>query len=139
MAEGNIEAIQKALDVALKAFGTANSITVALENIGAPTDTATPYLAGYFIPAPTETADLYFTDRRSGIYQIDINYSSGLGSGPCNRKADKLNAAFAPGKSFTRSPVCVEVVGYADERITVENGWARKPITIQWITHTERL
>ena len=37
MSEGITEAIQKALDVALKSFGVANSITVALENICAAT------------------------------------------------------------------------------------------------------
>ena len=42
MAEGITEAIQKALDVALKALGVTNSITVALENITAPTETSTP-------------------------------------------------------------------------------------------------
>lgn len=139
MAEGYTEAIQKALDIALKQFGTANGIKIALENIGAPTDTSVPYLAGYLLPAPTEDADLYFTDRRSGIYQIDISYASGAGSAVINRMTDLLNAAFKPGKELTRTPVCVEITNFSAERVTVSNGWAVKPITITWITHTERL
>jgi len=139
MSEGYTESIQKALDIAFKAFGTANSIVVALENINAPTDTATPYLAGYFIPAPNEDADLYFTDKRSGIYQIDINYASHLGTASINRMEDKLNAYFAPGNTLTRGNVCVQITNFSAARVTVENGWAIKPITITWQTHTERL
>ena len=99
MSEGYTEAIQKSLDIALKVFGVANSITVALENINAPTDTGTPYLAGFMIPSDVESADLYFTDRRSGIYQIDINYASTLGSAPINRMVDKLTSTFKPSTS----------------------------------------
>lgn len=139
MSEGCTEAIQKALDVALKSFGVTNSITVALENINAPTDTSIPYLAGFMIPSNVESADLYFTDRRSGIYQIDINYASTLGSAPINRMVDKLNAVFKPSTSLTRDPVCVEITKFSHERITVANGWATKPVTIEWVTHTERL
>ena len=139
MAEGFTEAIQSAIDGALIAFGIANSIKVGLENISISTNTATPHLAGFMMPADIESADLYFTDRRSGIYQIDINYASTLGSAPINRMVDKLNAAFKPSTSLTRDPVCVEITKFSHERITVANGWATKPVTIEWVTHTERL
>lgn len=133
------EDIQKALDSALIDFGVANSIDVALENINAPTDTATPYLAGFMLPAPTEDADLYFTDRRSGIYQIDVNYSSQLGSAQINRMTDLLNQAFKPSSEFSRNDICVEVTNFSAERITVQNGWATKPISLTWHTYTKRL
>ena len=139
MSEGITESIQKALDAALKAFGVANSIIVALENINAPTNTATPYLAGFLLPAPVEDADLYFTDRRSGIYQIDVNYASHLGSASINKMIDLLNLVFKPSSTFTRSGVCVEVTNFSPERLVVENGWATKPISITWHTYTERL
>lgn len=139
MAEGITESIQKSLDAALKTFGIANSIIVALENINAPTNTATPYLAGFLLPVPVEDADLYFTDRRSGIYQIDVNYASHLGSAPINKMTDLLNAAFKPSSTFTRSGVCVEVTNFSPERLIVENGWATRPISITWHTYTERL
>jgi hypothetical protein len=139
MTQGYTEAIQSAFESALTAFGVANSIKVGLENISISTNTATPYLAGFMIPADIESADLYFTDRRSGIYQIDINYASTLGSAPINRMVDKLNAAFKPSTSLTRDPVCVEITKFSHERITAANGWATKPVTIEWVTHTERL
>ena len=41
------EDLTKAFDVALMNFGSTNSIAAALQNIDAPTSTATPYLAGY--------------------------------------------------------------------------------------------
>lgn len=139
MSEGYTESIQKALDAALIAFGTANSIKVCLENIGAPTSTDTPYLAGYFLPSQTEDADLYFSDRRQGIYQIDINYASHLGTAPINKMADKLNLAFRPSTELGRSGICVEITNFSAERVNIENGWATKPCSITWITYTERL
>lgn len=139
MAEGYIEAIQKALDAKLKSFGTTESIIVALENIDAPTNTATPYLAGYCLPAAVDQADLYFTEQRSGIYQVDINYASHLGSAPLNKMADKLNASFKPGSNLTRDPVCLTITGVSPGPLQVKNGWATRPLTINWVTHTDRL
>ena len=139
MSEGFSEAIQKALDAALVAFGTANGIKVYLENVGAPTDTSVPYLAGFLLPAGVDSADLYFTDRRTGIYQIDINYASATNSAKLNQMTDKLNLAFKPSTELSRTPICLEITRFSHERITVQNGWATKPVTIEWVTHTERL
>lgn len=69
---GYFEDLTKAFDVPLVAFGNANGIKVALENIDAPTSTDTPYLASYMLLADTEQADLFFTEQRSGIYQVDL-------------------------------------------------------------------
>jgi hypothetical protein len=146
MSEGYTESIQKALDIALFNFCGVNSIAVQVENgkmrlgnVEVAKSTSTPYLAGYFIPAPNEDADLYFTDKRSGIYQIDINYASHFGTSDTNQMEDKLNAYFAPGNSLTRGDVCVQITNFSATRVTVENGWAIKPVTITWQTHTERL
>lgn len=139
MSEGISEAIQNALDAALVAFGTANGIKVCLENFSATTNTAIPYLAGFLLPAGVDSADLYFTDRRTGIYQIDINYASAIGSSAINKMLDKLNIAFKPSTELSRTPICLEITRFSHERITVQNGWATKPVTIEWVTHTERL
>ena len=139
MSEGFTEAIQKALDSTLVAFGTANGIKVCLENVGAPTDTSIPYLAGFMLPSGVDSADLYFTDRRTGIYQIDINYASATNSAKLNQITDKLNLAFKPSTELSRTPICLEITRFSHERITVQNGWATKPVTIEWVTHTERL
>ena len=139
MSEGFTEAIQKALDSALVAFGAANGIKVCLENVGTPTDTSVPYLAGFLLPTGVDSADLYFTDRRTGIYQIDINYASATNSAKLNQMTDKLNLAFKPSTELSRTPICLEITRFSHERITVANGWATKPVTIEWVTHTERL
>jgi len=133
------ESIQKAFDIALKQFGAANGIVIALENINAPTSTSTPYLAGFFLPAPIDQADLYFTDRRSGIYQIDIRYASHLGSAPLNKMTDLLNVAFKPSTTLTRNEICVEVTNFSFGRVTVENGWATRPVSITFDSYTARL
>ena len=139
MSEGFSEAIQKALDSALVAFGAANGIKVCLENVGAPTDTGVPYLAGFLLPSGVDIADLYFTDRRTGIYQIDINYASATNSAKLNQMTDKLNLAFRPSTELSRTPICLEITRFSHERIAVQNGWATRPVTIEWVTHTERL
>lgn len=139
MAEGRTEAIQKAFDSALISFGAANSISVSLENINTPTSASTPFLNGFMLPAPTESADLYFTDMLQGIYQIDISYASEIGSAAINRMIDKLNASFKADSTLTRGDICVTITSFSYGPLLIENGWAKRPISINWITHTARL
>lgn len=133
------EDLTKAFDIPLVAFGSANNIAVALENIDASTSTATPYLAGFMLLADTQHADLGFTEQRAGIYQIDINVSSAKGSAPVNKLADLLNVAFKAGSSFTRNAICAEVQSVSLGPLIVENGWAKRPLSINFIAFTSRI
>ena len=133
------EDLTKVFDIALKSFGSTNSIAVALENIDAPTSTETPYLSGFMLLADTEQADLFFTEQRAGIYQVDINYASAKGSAPINKMADLLNTAFKAGKSFQRNAICAEVQSVSLGPLIVENGWAKRPLTINFIAFTARI
>ena len=133
------EDLTKVFDVALMDFGTANSIKVALENIDAPTSTSTPYLASYMLLADTLQADLGYSEERAGIYQVDINYSSTLGSADVNKMADKLNALFKAGVSFTRNAICAEVQSVSLGPLIVQNGWAKRPLSINFVAYTKRL
>lgn len=136
---GYFEDLTKAFDVPLKAFGTLNDIAIALENIDAPTSTATPYLASYMLLADTEQADLGFTEQRAGIYQIDINVASTKGSAPINKLADLLNTAFKAGSMFQRNAICAEVQSVSLGPLIVENGWAKRPLSINFIAFTARI
>lgn len=133
------ENLTKAFDIALKAFGTANAIEVVLENIDAPTSTDKPYLASYMLLADTEQADLYWTEQRSGIYQVDINVGSTKGSAPINKLADQLNAAFKAGSVFQRNNICAEVQSVSLGPLIVQNGWAKRPLTINFTAFTARI
>ena len=133
------EDLTKAFDIALVNFGSTNSIAVALENIDAPTSTATPYLASFVLLAPTEQADLGFTERRDGIFQIDINYASARGQNQINKTADLLNATFKAGATFRRNGICAEVQSVSLGPLIVQNGWAKRPLSINFIAFTERL
>ena len=128
------EDLTKAFDIPLVAFGSANNIAVALENIDAPTSTSTPYLAGFMLLADTQHADLGFTEQR-----IDINVSSTKGSAPVNKLADLLNVAFKAGSSFTRNAICAEVQSVSLGPLIVENGWAKRPLSINFIAFTSRI
>ena len=133
------EDLTKAIDIALVNFGSTNSIAVALENIDAPTSTATPYLASYMLLANTEQADLFWTEQRAGIYQIDVNVASTKGSAPINKMADLLNTAFKAGNTFQRNAICAEVQSVSLGPLIVENGWAKRPLTINFIAFTARI
>ena len=133
------EDLTKAFDSALVNFGSTNSIAVALENIDAPTSTATPYLSSFMLLADTAQADLFWTEQRSGIYQIDINVSSAKGSAPINKMADLLNTAFKAGNTFQRNAICAEVQSVSLGPLIVENGWAKRPLTINFIAFTARI
>lgn len=136
---GYFEDMTKVFDIALQAFGGSNGLAVALENIDAPTSTTTPYLAGFMLPVPTEQADLGFTERRAGVYQVDINYASTKGSAPINKTADLLNATFKAGATFQRNGICAEVQSVSLGPLIVQNGWAKRPLSIDFIAFTERL
>lgn len=136
---GYFEDLTKAFDVALMGFGAANGITVALENIDAPTSTNTPYLAGYMLLADTEQADLSYTERRAGIYQININYASAKGSAPINKMADLINASFKAGLCLTRNAICAEILSVSLGPLIVQNGWATRPLSINFVAYTPRI
>lgn len=133
------EDLTKAFDIALVNFGITNNIAVAQENIDAPTSVNTPYLASYMLLADTEQADLFWTERRAGIYQIDINDASAKGSAPINKMADLLNTAFKAGNTFQRNAICAEVQSVSLGPLIVENGWAKRPLTINFIAFTARI
>ncbi len=136
---GYFEDLTKAFDIPLIAFGVDTGIAVALENIDAPTSTSTPYLASYMLLADTEQADLFWTEQRAGIYQIDINVASAKGSAPINKMADLLNTAFKAGNTFQRNAICAEVQSVSLGPLIVENGWAKRPLTINFIAFTARI
>lgn len=136
---GYFEDLTKAFDIPLVSFGDANQIKVALENIDAPVSTSTPYLAGYMLLGETEHADLGFTEQRAGVYQVDINVASAKGSAPINKMADLLNVAFKAGKTFQRNAICAEVQSVSLGPLMVENGWAKRPLTINFIAFTARI
>lgn len=136
---GYFEDLTKAFDIPLVAFGADNGVAVALENIDAPTSTDTPYLSSYMLLADTEQADLFWTEQRAGVYQIDINVASAKGSAPINKMADLLNTAFKAGNTFQRNAICAEVQSVSLGPLIVENGWAKRPLTINFIAFTARI
>ena len=133
------ENITKAFNSPFKQFGFDNSIKTCLENIDAPTSTDTPYLASFVLTAPTEEADLSVNEFRQGIYQIDINYASQMGSAPINKMADLLNATFKTGSCYNFEDICLCVTSVDLSPLTVENGWATRSMSINWNTYTPRL
>lgn len=133
------ENLTKIFNRELRDFGIANSIVTSLENIGAPTSTNIPYLAGFMLNAPVVQADLGVNEFRSGIYQIDINYAEDIGSAALNKTADLLNQTFKTGAYFTRGAICAGIESVSLERLIVGGGWATRSLSISWTSYTQRL
>ena len=47
--------------------------------------------------------------------------------------------AFKAGKSFSRNDICAEVQSVSLGPLIVENGWAKRPLSINFIAFTKRL
>ena len=135
----NIENITKALNNALFAFGVTNLIDIALNNYDERTNTSTPYLASRLLNTGVNTADFGFSDKRSAIYQININYKKGVGSTALNKMADLLNEEFKTGKCFEFNGTCVCVDNFQLDSIIIDNGWAMLPISITTSAYTAQL
>jgi hypothetical protein len=136
---GAITKIQKALDKTLIQFGIDNSIVIALNSIDAPTDTSIPFLASTQINIGVEVADLGTSDIRGGIYQVNINYESHIGTPDFNKMADLLNETFKAGANFFHGGVCVNITSCEPTQILINNGWGVMPLTINWDSYTARL
>ena len=129
----------KAFDKPFKQFGIDNTIKACLENINCPTDTSIPYLSSFMLTGAVEEADLSVNEFREGIYQIDINYASHLGSAKINKMADLLNAEFKTGSCYEFGVICLCVTSVSLSPLIVANGWATRSLSINWNTYTPRL
>lgn len=133
------EDLQKVFDVALYQFGQTNSIKVALENIDCPTGTSTPYLASYILLSQVEQADLAITEYRQGVYQVDINYASHLGSSPLSKMADLINQYFYTGLVLKRNAICAQIESVDLGPLIVNSGWATRSLSINFNCYTQRI
>lgn len=133
------ENMTKALNKPFKQFGFDNAIVTCLNNISCPTDTSIPYLSSFMLRAPVEEADLSVNEFRQGIYQIDINYASNLGSTPIDEMGDLLNQVFKTGACFEHDDIYLQVTSFDLGQLIPNNGWATAPVSINWQTYTKRL
>ena len=131
--------LQGIFDDALYQFGQSNTIKVCRENIDAPTSTDTPYLSGFLLLSPTEQADIGTTEFRQGIYQVDINYASHLGSAPLNEMADLVNQEIYAGKHLEWNGVCSTIESVDLSPLIVSDGWAKKSLSINFNAYTNRI
>lgn len=133
------EDLQKIFDVEIYNFGQANNIHVALENDVYDPQVNRPYLYGFLLLSPVEQADIGFTEFRQGIYQVDINYASHLGSAPLNKMADLINQSIYTGMHLTRNDICAGIESVDLSPLIVDGGWAKKSLSINFNTYTARI
>lgn len=102
--------VRAALETVVNTFATAQSLTVAWENV-AFTAPSGAYLRAFIIPSPTVSQSLARTDRRyAGLLQIDLMIPINAGAGPAETLLAALVTAFNPATVLTSSGVRVNIL-----------------------------
>jgi|LGVF01.2.fsa_nt_gb hypothetical protein len=127
---------QKAFDLPLAQLGVDESIKVCRENIDCPTDESVPFLAGFLLASDQSSADLSVNELVDGLYQVDVNYSSHLGSSPINKMIDKVGNLFKIGSDHFFDGECFGVESLSVSPLLVDGGWGKKSLTITFSAYT---
>ncbi|HEY1090805.1 MAG TPA: phage tail terminator-like protein [Burkholderiaceae bacterium] len=125
--------VRAALESALNTWATANSLTVAWENV-AFTPPAGAYIRAFIIPSPTTSESLERADRRySGLLQVDLMMPINGGSGPAETLLESLSAAFNPANVLTRSGVRINILQPASDAAAIpEENRHVIPVTVPY-------
>jgi hypothetical protein len=100
--------VRRALESALDTWATAQSLSVAWENVEFTPTAGTAYARSYLLPADTESLFLDRTDRAyTGVYQITLCMPEGTGPAAADALVASLDAAFSPATPLTAGGVTV--------------------------------
>lgn len=102
--------VRDALETVVNTFATAQSLTIAWENLPFTPPTGA-YLRAFIIPSPTTSESLARTDRRyGGFLQIDLMMPIDQGASPAETLLAALVTAFNPATVLTSSSVRVNIL-----------------------------
>ena len=99
------------------------------------------FLEMFELPAFTEQSSLgdKGCDYHEGILQIDINMKAYEGTAALKKKADEINAIIKSGATFTNNSQNVRIGNVSIERVTISDGLATLPMSIEYWAYTERV
>lgn len=117
------------------------SLPIAYENVEYDDADGEPYLSIFILPAATVQSTLGDggCDDHQGIFQIDIKYKTNQGIAVLTKKADEINAIIKSGATFTNNGLNVRIRNVSRERVTISDGYATLPMTIEYFVFSERL
>jgi hypothetical protein len=133
--------IEKALISAWDTFNAANgAMATAYENANYRPTQGTPWAQLFFLPDQPKVATLSGVgeDMHEGVFQVNLNYPQGAGSGAAADKADAIREYFEAGAKFVSGSqeVLVTSTGRAGGRNA--EGWFILPVTINFMARTAR-
>lgn len=128
------DAIQAALDAKLATFATAQSLSVAWQNIEFDPVAGSPWVRPSMLPGEPYQAALGESgeNRCVGVYQVSVFYPAGNGSGTARAMVDTLITAFKRGTRLTYGGYTVEIKKAYPNPPLQEMQWYHIPVTIQW-------
>lgn len=135
--------IEKCLISAWKSFSESSAggnIQTAYENDVFTPVIGTPYAQVFFLPDQPKGATLsgIGEDEHEGIFQVNLNYPKGKGSGAAANMADAIRENFEAGAKFVYASqeVTIRSCGRAGGRNV--NGWYVLPVSINFYARTTR-
>lgn len=132
---------QSALDQMAYSFATGNGFTdqVAWENRSFTPTVGTPWMRATILPAETTQTIIGINglNKLMGIYQVDLFYPVGVGSGTARSKSDDVITHFKRGTTATYSGVKVSIRRAWRGTALPEDDWYHIPINIEWYAYVE--
>jgi hypothetical protein len=130
--------IEKTLLTAWQAF--AQGFPTAYENANYTPADGTAFAQVFFLPEQPKVATLsgIGEDEHIGIFQINLNYPQGSGSGAAADKADAIREYFEAGTKFVTDSQGVLILSSGRASGRNDGGWFILPITIEFMARTTR-
>jgi hypothetical protein len=128
-----------ALNQKLQAYSTANSRSVAWENVEFNPTTSTMYLRPTVLPAASVQAGLGSTGQElhQGIFQIDVFAKIDESKSIALAEADAIADYFARGTTLTYNGVNVRLGTASNGSGIRDSGWFIVPVFINYLSFTQ--
>lgn len=131
--------ISIALNQRVQAYATANSRSVAYENIGYTPTTGTPFIRPTVLPVDTVQAGLGSKGQEfhDGIFQVDVFWPVDQQKALALAEADSIADYFARGLTLTYNGVNVRIGTASIGASNRENSWYQIPVLIDYHSFTQ--
>jgi hypothetical protein len=116
------------------------SIDWAFNNFNFEPSHGQPFGESFILPNQPSQSSLGAngTDLINGIFQINLNYPDGDGSGPIYDKIQEISAIYKSGTTLTYNGVVVRLESIGISPARNERGWYRIDLNIEWYSFTNR-
>lgn len=130
----SVKSIRQALEVALNTWASANSVSVAWQNVKFSPSSGTKYVRVSILPADTQNPSMGDDHKRYiGLMQVLIYGDDAVGSSANETLVDSLFTSFARGLSLSAGGVSVRILDSPSVSPSFDDGgWYVTPVTIRY-------